>query len=254
MEWSKAKSLLILLMVAVNLYLGINIYTQLQAQSSQERQMVEDACAILEQRGFIFEREAFLELPAELESWTWARDLSAEREAAQRLLGRCSEECPGGGIYTYSGGGGKVTFRSGGYAEVQPAGKENLDLSVLLKPQGEENRLTMAENDGQYALHLDGYAVEGAVMSRGEGETWSGSWIFAVQPQSGGKSLSRAQLILTAANLLESRGVYTLEQMSCVYTLTALQNGDVHLIPVLVLEADGEMLCISMITGAELTV
>jgi len=50
MEWSKAKSLLILLMLAVNLYLGINIYTQVHDEISQEKEMILDACAILRQR------------------------------------------------------------------------------------------------------------------------------------------------------------------------------------------------------------
>ena len=50
MEWSKAKTLLILLMLAVNLYLGINIYTQLRARTVEEAGMARDACALLQAR------------------------------------------------------------------------------------------------------------------------------------------------------------------------------------------------------------
>ena len=254
MEWSKAKSLLILLMLAVNLYLGINIYTQIQAQNRQERQMMEDACDILEQRGFTFDREAFMEVPSELESWTWIRDPEAESAAALRLLGEYTEERLGGGIYAYEGEAATVIFRIGGYVEVQPNGMAALDLSALLLPQGEENRLTMVESDAQYALFLDGYAIEGARMGHGEGEAWSGSWIFAEASQSSGESLSRAKLILAAAEILKSKGIYTIEEVSCIYVLTSLQNGDVHLVPALVLGADGETFFVSMITGTELTV
>ena len=254
MEWSKAKSLLILLMLAVNLYLGINIYTQIQAQNRQERQMMEDACEILEQRGLYFDREAFMALPSGLESRIWIRDLQAEKEAAFRLLGEYTEDRPGGGIYAYEGENGTVIFRSGGYVEVQPVNGASLDLAALLLPQGEESRLTMVEHEGQYTLALDGYAVEGAYMGRGEGESWSGNWIFTTESQSSGEALSRAKLILAASQILESRGIYTVRDVSCIYVMTSLQNGDVHLVPALVLEGEDETLFISMITGSELTV
>ena len=254
MEWSKAKSLLILLMLAVNLYLGINIYTQVQSRNHQERQMTEDACTLLEVRGFSFEEADLMALPSGLESWTWVRDPKAEQAAAGRLLGTCSEERPGGGIYAYTGESGTVIFRSGGYVEVQSAEGAAPDLAALLAPQGEGTRLTMEERDGQYVLLLDGYTIEGAGISRGEGEAWTGSWIFSAAAQRSEESLSRAKLLLAAAQIMESRGLYTIEEVSCVYALTSLQNGDIRLVPALVLQADGETLCISMITGAELSV
>ncbi len=254
MEWSKAKSLLILLMLAVNLYLGINIYTQVRAQSLREQQMVEDACTILEQRGFSFDAEAVMALPSGLESWTWVRDPEAEKAAALRLLDTCTEDRPGGGIYAYTGEGGTVIFRSSGYVEVQPSEGTAFDLLPFLAPQGEGSRLTMEQKEEEYLLFLDGYAIEGAHVSRGDGEAWIGSWIFAAAPQSSGESLSRAGVLLAAAQILESRGLYTVDEISCIYALTSLQNGDIRLVPALVVEADGEVLCISMITGTELTV
>ena len=98
MEWSKAKTLLILLMLAVNLYLGINIYTQLRARTVEEAGMARDACAMLQARGFELDADAILDLPADLRAYTFARSMSAEQKAARELLGDCAQTQMGGGI------------------------------------------------------------------------------------------------------------------------------------------------------------
>jgi len=253
MEWSKAKSLLILLMLAVNLYLGINIYTQVHDEISQEKEMILDACAILRQRDIEIDEGLLLSLPSVLQSRTWVRDPAAEQHAAMRLLGECSEERPGGGIYVYTGQGGSVIFRSGGYVEVQPAEVGGApDLSAFLRPLDEEGSLTMHEAEGGYVLRLDGCDITGAQVLRGEGTAWSGTWIFAAEARPGDRSLPLAKLILTAGHLLESRGIHEVTDVRCVYTLTALQSGDIRLVPALYFEGEGGVLGLNAITGAEL--
>ena len=249
MEWSKAKSLLILLMLAVNIYLGVNIYTQLRAEAVQEEEMVRDACTILKQQGITVAEEVSEALPFGLQSHTWVRDIEAERQAALRLLGECHEDQPGGGIYTYNGTEGAITFRSGGYVELLENDGADLDLKRLLLPQGEESRLTLMQQDGGFALCFDGYAVLGAGVGKGEGETWSGTWIFASASQPGEESLSRAQLILSAGRLLEKSGYTELKGITCVYLLTSLQSGDIRLLPALLLDTGSEQLCMNALTG-----
>lgn len=253
MEWSKAKSLLILLMLAVNIFLGVNIYTQIQAGQVQEVNMTKDACALLEKRGIEVSEDSLLDLPVRMQSWTWVRDTAAEQQAAERLLGTCTAESPGGGIYAYAGSGGTVIFRSGGYVELQPAkGETALDPAALLAPQGENTRLMMESSDGGYLLKLDGYAVSGALVSEGEDGAWSGTWIFAAVREAGDESLSRAKLILSAAQLLENYGLRSIERIECVYVLSALQNGDIRLVPIWQIESGETILRLNTLTGAEL--
>lgn len=249
MEWSKAKSLLILLMLAVNIYLGVNIYTQLRAEAVQEEEMIRDACTVLRQQGIQVEEELFYDLSSGLQSQTWVRDTQAERQATLRLLGECREDQPGGGIYTYTGTDGAITFRSGGYVELLENDGADLDPKALLLPQGEEGRLTLMQQDGSFTLCLDGYAVLGAGVGKGEGESWSGTWIFASASQPGEESLSRAQLILSAGQLLEKSGYTELKDITCVYLLTSLQSGDIRLVPALLLETGSEQLCMNALTG-----
>lgn len=254
MEWSKAKSLLILLMLAVNLYLGINIYTQVRARANQEEEMVLAACDILRQRGIEFDEEAVLALPSGLQSWTWVRDPEAERRAAVRLLGECTEERPGGGIYVYSSAAGKVIFRSGGYVELQPAeGGDVQGPGQLLELEGENSRLGVQAAEDSYTLSFDGHQITGAQMVRGEDMAWSGTWIFAAAPERGEQSLPMAKLLLSVSQLLETQGIRTIDHISGAYAITSLQSGDIRLVPVLLVEADGRSFCLSAITGTELT-
>ena len=109
--------------------------------------------------------------------------------------------------------------------------------------------LTLMQQDGGFALCFDGYAVLGAGVGKGEGETWSGTWIFASASQPGEESLSRAQLILSAGRLLEKSGYTELKGITCVYLLTSLQSGDIRLLPALLLDTGSEQLCMNALTG-----
>ncbi len=251
MEWSKAKSLLILLMLAVNIYLGVSIYTQIRAEAVQEAQMVRDACALLVQQGIEFDESLLSDLPRGLQSWTWVRDIEAEHQAALRLLGECREERSGGGIYTYTGVDSAVTFRSGGYIELVPAEGDMPDLAALLTPQGEDSRLSLHSVEGGFEQRFDGYPIWSARVGTAEGESPSGTWIFGNTPQPGEESLSRARLILAAGRLLERSGCRRLDSAACVYILSSLQNGDIRLVPALVLKSGDTEICMNALTGED---
>lgn len=253
MEWSKAKTLLILLMLAVNLYLGINIYTQLRARTVEEAGMARDACAMLQARGFELDADAILDLPADLRAYTFARSMSAEQKAAGELLGDCAQTQMGGGIYVYDGAAGSVVFRSGGYVELQWTDGTAGDPGLLLAPREKDSRLEMACRDGVYTLRMDGLPVVGAAVSRSHDDTWTGTWVFSSEPAAGSEALPRARLILAAGDLLQENGKLRLESVECVYVLAALQNGDVRLTPAWKIGSGGESWLLSALTGQLVT-
>lgn len=63
MDWSKAKNIIIAVLLAANLLIGSNLLTQRSAQQAQRRQAAEDTCAFLAQAGM----EVDAALPPEAE-------------------------------------------------------------------------------------------------------------------------------------------------------------------------------------------
>lgn len=253
MEWSKAKTLLILLMLAVDLYLGVNIYTQLHARAAEEAGMVRDACALLEAQGVAVDADLLLALPGDLRAYTFDRSTAAEQKAAEGLLGACTQTQRGGGIYVYEGQAGSVVFRSGGYMELQWAAGAGGDIGTLLTPRPENSRLEMAGAGESYTLRMDGLPVVGACVSRSHDDGWTGTWIFSGDPAAGDAALSRARLILTAGQLMRDNGRQRIDSVACVYVLTAQQSGDLRLTPAWQVTSGREQWLLSALTGQVIT-
>ena len=102
MEWKKVKWLIIALLLAVNIFLGINIAIRYSAALNHEKQDVRRAISLTED-SLGFKYEHFKDLPRYLYSFVGVRDVSAEEAFALTLLGENGKlEASGGGVYTYT--------------------------------------------------------------------------------------------------------------------------------------------------------
>lgn len=251
MNWSRAKTMLILLLAAVNVYLAFNIFVQTRESRERESIMALEACDLLEERGFEIDREGIVSMPDRMESFVFERDDEAERQAAELLLGEAGQLSPGGGIKTFSSEKGSITFRSGGYVEVFLDNIPAEQLEEFLMPRTSENGYLTVDKK-EYGLSLNGIPVRGAEIQKIPAG-YVGTWIFSSVCQPDGASASKASLILSMGSLLENAGISSADRVECIYLLTAQQNGDIRLIPVWQLVCGNQTLYMNALSGTQLS-
>lgn len=251
MQWSKAKSILLLLMLCANIYLGLNILFQLRERDEQAAQAVSGALSIIEERGVILDGGLLEDMASTKAGYVYTRDTEAERRAAELLLGECGSESPGGGIYIYSSDRGVLTFRSGGYIELEWLDDENQpDLDAFLLSGGRPGFETGESGGGRYLL-INGVPVAGAeIKSDGEGR-YSGSWVFGSLSLTENGALSAPSMILALGRAYESGGG-EVTSLDGSYLLTTMQNGDIRLTPVWRAVCRGRTAYISAVSGEEI--
>lgn len=113
MEWSKLKNIIILILLAANLFLLAMAGVQERDSVQYQEQAVADALTVLERNGIKVAPEI---LPGQMSlgSMTVQRDRQLEEALAQALLGDCTRTDLGGGRYSYESPTGSAEFRSNG--------------------------------------------------------------------------------------------------------------------------------------------
>lgn len=250
MEWGKAKSILIALMLAVNILLGVNIGVQLYERHKSQNETARMACQILLEQGVTAGEDMLLTMPDAMIGYIYSRDTAVEEAAASALLGDCLRQEPGGGIYTYTSQAGELTFRSGGYIELGWQGDDAPDMDGLLSHAGGPELRTVGTGEGEWMLYVGSIPVYGASVS-GEGGAYSGSWIFGKQSGTEQQSLSLPAMILAVGRVMQARGVEKIDSVDPAYILSAMQNGDVRLTPVWRVESGRQSFYISVLSGEE---
>ena len=122
MEWSKLKNIIILILLAANLFLLAMAGLQERDSVQYQEQAVEDALVVLQRNGITVAPEV---IPGQmmLRSMTVQRDRELEANLAQALLGDCTRSDLGGGRYSYANPVGSAEFRSNGnFSIVFPKG------------------------------------------------------------------------------------------------------------------------------------
>lgn len=122
MEWSKLKNIIILILLAANLFLLAMAGVQERDSAQYQEQAVADALTVLERNGIGVAPEV---IPGQmsLRSMTVQRNRELEDGLAQALLGECSVSNLGGGRYSYESPVGSAEFRSNGnFSVVFPEG------------------------------------------------------------------------------------------------------------------------------------
>ncbi len=261
MEWKKIRAWLIIMVLAVDLFLAGNLLLQGLAVRQNERQAVQDAVAVAQSRGVNISPEAVLRLPEEMTLWQAQRSDQMENAAALALLGAVQRETPGGGVAIYTGETGQMLFRRGGALELDgPWNWAEFDAATcveLLKNAGFALEDAQAQQTGdqvQLTQRYDGCLIFNSRLTcrKQDGRLLlEGRWMLTNEPAAAGTGLSRAQLVLTLCDLLESRQT-VLEDVQAGYCLLSEDGQSLILEPVWAADtADGQLL-ISCISGETL--
>ena len=140
MEWSKLKNIIILILLAANLFLLAMAGVQERDSTQYQEQAVKDALTVLERNGIQVAPEV---VPGQmpLSSMAVQRDRAQEETLARALLGDCTFSDLGGGRYFYESPTGSAEFRSNGNFSivfsdgVSVDGSEELDHALHIAAQ-----------------------------------------------------------------------------------------------------------------------
>lgn len=114
MSWSKLKTIIILILLLLNLFLlGLVGFIRLRS-ARYEASALSEAAAVLELNGIQVQRDGLPE-SMKLAALTVARDTRQEAALAAALLGgEVESQASGGGLYVYRSPMGEASFRSNG--------------------------------------------------------------------------------------------------------------------------------------------
>ena len=114
MEWSKIKSIIILILALLNGFLLFLVMSREIQDSRIQEQARQDAIAVIQGSGVILEEETVPRSSA-LQPQLVTRDLEVEGDLAARLLGESVVTEPrGGDVYLYYNDAGSIQFHSTG--------------------------------------------------------------------------------------------------------------------------------------------
>ncbi len=144
MEWPKLKNIIILILLAANLFLLAMAGVQERDAAQHQEQAVQDALAVLERNGIKIAPEA-VPHQMELSPVVMQRDRQQEDALAQTLLGDCAVSDLGGGRYSYESVIGSAEFRSNGNFSITLSAVIPIDPLIADETQ---HALTLTEQIG----------------------------------------------------------------------------------------------------------
>ena len=177
MEWRKLKNIMILILLVVNGFLLVLVWSRRDESVRYQRRALERTARVLNQKGIDVHLDAAA--PADgLTALTLERDLDRERQMAQGLLGRdVQADNRGGGLYLYRGGGGELSVRAGG------------ELSAALA-DGPEQRTSDPGRHAAALLRDMGIRAEQTGVTQEDGwtrvrfrQSWDGVPLFSCEAQ-----------------------------------------------------------------------
>lgn len=260
MEWSKVKTILIVLLAVVNLLLGLNIAGQISAQRNEETQALQSALTLLRKAGIQFDEQLFFDMPRAPVLLTGARSAERESRVAGALLGSHTVEEAGGGISIYTSRAGSVIFRSGGFfeAELHDGTTAGQLLDAVLQHSAVRGvSAEKSETDGSASAQLlvNGCAVAGAALECRDtelGASASGRWYFGEEPQNAGSVASRAEMAAALLGL-ERDGLLEITGLKMAYGQESALSG-VRFVPLWQIETKGGPILLNSATRREETV
>ena len=250
MEWKKAKWLIIALLLAVNIFLAVNIaykYTRaLRSESDTLRAAVEIAPA---EYGFTY--ELFESLPRYLYSYTGERDMDAEAAFAAAVFhgeSQCTDS--GGGVFIYNSPGvERVEYRRGGNVTGIVSSDENVDIPAVIIASAHASGLTTAEGE-KTEFYFDATQVSNAYYSQtvyGEHTSLTGLVPLSRSWARDQKSRSRGEMVLALKNIIEEYSMGALMDAKAVYYAEALNSSTHLLTPAWQVECENGFFTVSLI-------
>lgn len=156
MEWSKLKNIIILILLAANLFLLVMVGVQERGSAQYRERAVADMVSVLERNGIRLDRANIPE-KLDLPSMTVEREQESEAVLAAALLGECSSSDLGSGRYVYQSALGWAEFRSNGNfsfnffdgaQRVEVGQEEEIHALAVLEKIGFDGVLISREEDG----------------------------------------------------------------------------------------------------------
>lgn len=236
MEWSRAKSVLLAVLLCANLFLAGNLAFQIVQGRAQQRQAMEDALRLLHQDLGEFDDGMLRQAAGRLPVLSFARSPEKELAAARALLGAGQSDTEGG-VSTFRSDQGQLIFRTGGELRLTLAAgppEQTVDFyRQLLEQAGFPMGHCLAWMEGETAIFqqrlesgvaLYQYRLE--CRRAGQGLEIQGRWLLKEQGTEAGDGAKGYQTALALrAYLLQQQIKSPPEAVEPVYRLRDLGNG-----------------------------
>ena len=250
MEWKKAKTLIIIMLLAVDLFLLLNVFVKYSKAASAERESLKDALSLASENGG-FTEEVFSSIPVYLYSYSASRNVGAEFKFADALLTETPVKTEaGGGVYIYSDGDDRLVFRRGGFVEGSvktPVSDDDAEgIVAALRTAG----LKCSLRGGTVSFTYKGLPVSNVslrITRNGEFLRFSGSVPLSSGFSRQTRSRSRGELVLELASVIRERELGDLISVTAEYRLSAGGSQTLELIPVLTAECVNGNVVLNMI-------
>ena len=225
MEWRKLKDLIILILLVVNGFLLVLVWSRRTESDQYERSALTQTIQVLEQAGIRADADALVPASAQA-PMAVDRDLEREARLACILLDEKVEgENRGGGLYLYQGALGQLSVRSGGElsADFEEGERWCTDhpeqhAAARLAQLGlEGERTDVAQEDGQTVVRFR--------------QIWYGAPVFSCEVsffyQDGRLTALRGALVMGGAGAAEPGQTLTLPTALLRFSEAVGGTGDV---------------------------
>lgn len=252
MEWGRVKNILIVLLLCVNIFLGVNIYSQLSSRRSAEADAVVSVSQTLSENGIYINAQRILALSEQSYSFTSRRDPAAERRFAEALIGSAEPYDPGGGILSFRSEAGEVNLRRGGGIDavlngVSPAENAGEYFFALLSSAGLDIAGAEAEAvDGRVTFRQklnDLGTVSNAELTCyfvGGSAHISGRWLLAPSPVRHVRVPERHELMLALSEIMRQKGDNVLTSAAESFYIASFSKDEIEIIPVWIVHLSKE--------------
>lgn len=269
MNTSKIKNIIILILLAANLFLLAAVISDQNQAKSVELAAWEAAVTAVENSGISVSDGIDGDFPTPL-VYSVRRDLEAERSAVERLLGSASAEDLGGNIWFYSAKKGQasmrgtgesdVLFSPGAYDGAQDPAKTAVKLMKKLGLDANADNAQVSEGDETVVVRLDcewkGCRVYNAALSFTFSDQGlmmaSGTRVFDQTVQESGENVMDAlTAMMRFVEVIGEEG-YVCSQLRGLevgYVMSVAVSGESTLTPVWHFTTDTGEIYINAVTG-----
>ena len=266
MKWSRVKTVLIVLMFAVNVFL-FGMYASKSAEHSENEQQVRrEVCSVLGKLGYelpinILPADSQIYYPARV-----TRSVKSERGIMSAALEQTRVE-NSVGVTTYKGEKGEITLRGGGYVDAKliVSSKENakedaadimreklkairVELFFVKEQEGVTQGICAVSGRPVFNCRVEGKTEDGVLLLTGRIPTGDVSFIQNIKPY------AVSGLMLDFAQHMKSLGIdggkiERIEPGYAVNSPTEFESGVTELVPVWNIRMNGQDWYVNALTG-----
>ncbi len=250
MEWSRAKTILLIVLICTNLFLAGNLLWQVSHGWAQQRQAMDQALSLLQEDVGEFDEDIFRDLGTQRPVYAASRDTALEKKAAQALLGTEKSDTDGG-VSRFSSEKGILTFYTGGEVRLELFDQHSLtgeEWQQLLEKAGFPVENCRWEEEGEQVVFFQGMPSGEELMEctltcrqKGNGLVAEGRWLMDTQFRQVGEGAKSYQMVVNLRRLWREEGFsQPPESVQESYRLRDQGNGNYLIFPAWQVEAGGK--------------